>query len=67
MSFQKNKYTVLKGVVSPEVAKFVKEYFLLKERLLEPYLMKDIFLNLQLSLVYGMMSKFLILILIMQI
>ena len=32
MSFQKNKYTVLKGVISPELAKFVTEYFLLKRK-----------------------------------
>ena len=32
MSFQKNKYTVLKGAISPELAKFVTEYFLLKRK-----------------------------------
>ena len=30
MSFKKNKYTVLKQAISPELAKFVYKYFLNK-------------------------------------
>ena len=32
MSFQKNKYTVLKKAISPQLAKFVTQYFLLKRK-----------------------------------
>ena len=32
MSFQKNKYTVLKKAISPQLAKFVTQYFLLKQK-----------------------------------
>ena len=32
MSFKKNKYTVLKNVISKELAKFVTDYFLLKRQ-----------------------------------
>ena len=32
MSFQKNKYTVLRKVISPSLAKFVTQYFLLKRK-----------------------------------
>ena len=31
MSFKKNKYTVLKNAVSPEIAEFVYKYFCLNE------------------------------------
>jgi hypothetical protein len=31
MSFKKNKYTVLKNAISPEIAKFVYKYFLNKK------------------------------------
>ena len=32
MSFQKNKYTVLRKVISPQLSKFVTQYFLLKRK-----------------------------------
>jgi len=32
MSFQKNKYTLLKKAISPQLAKFVTQYFLLKRK-----------------------------------
>ena len=32
MSFQKNKYTILKKAISPQLAKFVAQYFLLKRK-----------------------------------
>ena len=31
-SFKKNKYIVLKKVITPELAKFVTDYFLLKRK-----------------------------------
>ena len=33
MSFQKNKYTVIKKAISKELADFLKEYLLLKSEL----------------------------------
>jgi hypothetical protein len=35
MNFNKNKYTILKNAISPELAKFVKDYFLLKRKVAE--------------------------------
>ena len=32
MSFKKNKYTVLKKAISPQLAKFVFQYFMLKRK-----------------------------------
>ena len=32
MSFQKNKYTVLKKAISPQLSKFISHYFLLKRK-----------------------------------
>ena len=32
MSFKKNRYTIIKKVISPEIANFVYEYFLLKRK-----------------------------------
>ena len=32
MSFKKEKYTVLKKTISPELAKFITKYFLLKRK-----------------------------------
>jgi hypothetical protein len=32
MTFKKNKYTILKKAISPELAKFITEYFLLKRK-----------------------------------
>jgi len=41
MSFKKNKYTVLKNAVSPEIAKFVYKYFLNK-RLIGKNIIKNV-------------------------
>jgi hypothetical protein len=35
MNFNKNKYTILKNAISPELAKFVTDYFLLKRKVAE--------------------------------
>ena len=67
MSFKKNKYIVIKEAVPKDIAEFVYNYFLLKELLLELCLIKGIFLNLQKSLAHGMIHKFQIHILTMQI
>ena len=32
MNFKKNKYTVLKKAISPQLAKFVFQYFMLKRK-----------------------------------
>jgi len=53
MSFKKNKYSILKGAISKELADFTYAYFLNKRRLSIGE--------------YGMMIKYLTLILIMQI
>ena len=66
MSFQKNKYCVIKEAVPKQIAEFVYNYFLLKRQVARTFLIQDIFLLLQLSLVYGMMNKYLIHILTMQ-
>ena len=67
MSFKKNKYTVLKNVISKDVADMAYSYFLNKRKVAEFYLMKDTYRPLQIILVYGMMNKYQILILIMPI
>ena len=40
MSFQKNKYSVLKKALSPQLAKFVTQYFLLKRKVVRKLLDK---------------------------
>ena len=68
MSFQKNKYCVIKEAVPKQIAEFVYNYFLLKRQVARTLFDDKIhFSFLQLSLVYGMMNKFLIHILTMQI
>jgi hypothetical protein len=63
MSFQKNKYCVIKEAVPKQIATFVYNYFMMKRQVA-----RTLFdLSLQLNLVYGMMNKFQILIPIMQI
>ena len=44
MSFQKNKYCVIKEAVPKDIATFVYNYFYLKDKLQELCLMKDTFL-----------------------
>ena len=40
MSFKKNKYIVIKEAVPKQIAEFVYNYFLLKDKLQELYLIK---------------------------
>ena len=57
MSFKKNKYTVLKQAISPELAEFIYKYFLNKRDVEDFYLIKNIYLHLQHTLAYGMIHK----------
>ena len=58
MSFKKNKYSVLKGAISKELAILYINTFKIKEMLQEYYLIQDIYHLLQNIGVYGMMIKF---------
>ena len=57
MSFQKNKYCVIKEAVPKDIATFVYNYFL-KKTSCKNYLIKDIFLILQKNGVLGQINKF---------
>ena len=63
MSFKKNKYTVLKNIISKEVADMAYSYFLNKRKVARVLLDERFVSPLQLNLVYGMMNKYQILIL----
>ena len=67
MSFKKNKYTVLKGVINREMADFCFAYFLNKRKVARFLLIKNIYHPLLSTGEYGTMNKFLIHILIMEI
>lgn len=57
MSFKKNKYTVLKKAISPEIAEFVYKYFLNKREVARFLFDQNIYHLLQNTTVYGMMNR----------
>ena len=66
MSFKKNKYKILKKAISKDVADFVYRYFLNKRMVARFYSTRDGYLRLLQNGAFGMTSKFLILMLIME-
>ena len=67
MSFKRNKYKVLKQAISKELAEFVYTYFLNKRRVARFLFDQNIYHRLLIIGVYGMINKFLIHTLIMEI
>ena len=66
-AFQKNKYSVLKGVISKEIADFAFAYFLNKRKAARFLFDQRYISPFTEYLEHGQMNRFLILILIMEI
>jgi len=63
MNWEKDKFTVIKKAISPEIAEFLKNYILLKRKVTQTFLTTKYII---MTGVYGLINKFPVLILIME-